>query len=130
MIPCLLVTGDRVARDIVKTGLDQAQAFDVEVHTDAWALDLAREHTLGLVIADTSLGDGSDGIAFLRSVRELQPDAELWLITRGKNQGRYLAKDKSELGITTLLNLPLDATEFFRAVKKTIERQRDQQPVA
>ncbi len=121
MMQCLLVTGDRVARDVIKTGLDQTQAVDVEIVTDGWGLEMAKERAFGLVIADTALGDGSDGIEFLRQVRALQPDAELWLITRGKNQARFFAKERAEIGISTLINMPVTAVDFFRAAKKTLD---------
>ena len=95
MIRCLLVAGEKPARDTIKVGLDQAGAFEVDVADDAWAVEMAKAKAYQVVIADTSLADGSDGLDLLRRIREVLPDAELLLIARNKGQSRYLTRKTS-----------------------------------
>ncbi len=122
MIQCLLVSGDTTVRDIVRVGLEQTQAFEVETAEDRWALQLCRATPYDVVVADTTLGDGSDGVELLRQVREICPGAEFMLITRSKTQSRYLSRDKQEINIASFLTVPITATEFFRSVKRLMER--------
>jgi DNA-binding response OmpR family regulator len=77
MIPCLLVTADTAVRDVLKVGLDQTGAFQVDVAEDQWAVEMAKSKAYRVVVADASLSDGSDGLELLRKVREVSHDAEL-----------------------------------------------------
>ncbi len=122
MIRCLLVAGEKQARDAIKVGLDQTGAFEVETAEDSWALEMAKAKTYQVVIADTTLADGGDGLELLRRIREVAPEAELLLIARNKGQSRYLTRDKQQLGIYAFLHFPIETVEFFRTVGRLIER--------
>jgi CheY-like chemotaxis protein len=122
VIPCLVITGDPAARDLVKTGLEQTQACEVDVAEDAWALELCETRPYRIVVADGTLGDGADGMELLRKVREKLPDAELVLVTRNRLQARYLTRDKQQVGLYGYFHLPVDALEFFKTVARLLER--------
>jgi CheY-like chemotaxis protein len=86
MIRCLLVAGDKEARDVIKVGLEQTGAFEIETAEDAWAFEMVKTTPYRVVVVDTTLSDGGDGIELLRRVREALPQAELLLISRGEGQ--------------------------------------------
>jgi DNA-binding response OmpR family regulator len=122
MIHCLLVTPDTALRDVVKVGLDQTGAFQVDVAEDAWAVEMAKAKRYRVVIVDSSLADGSDGLDTLRRVRDVLGDAELLLVARNRNQSRQLTRDKQTLGLYGFLHVPVDPIEFFGTVARLLER--------
>ena len=122
MHQCLLVAGEKQARDAIKVGLDQTGAFEVDVAEDAWAVEMAKAKAYQVVIADTTLADGGDGLELLRRVREVAPDAELLLIARNKAQSRYLTRDKQQLGIYAFVHFPIETLDFFRTISRLLER--------
>jgi len=122
VIQCLVVTGDPAARDVVRTGLEQTQACQVDVAEDGWALDMTETKAYRVIIADGTLADGADGLDLLRKIRERLPEAELLLVTRNRNQARYLARDKQQLGLSGYIHLPVDAGEFFKTIARVLER--------
>lgn len=122
MIPCLLVTADTAVRDVLKTGLDQTGGFAVDVAEDQWAVEMARSKPYRVVIADTSLADGSDGLELLRKIREVSQDAELLYIARNRNQSRHLNRDKQALGLYGFVHVPVDPLEYFRTLARLLER--------
>ena len=122
MIACLLVTADTAVRDVLKTGLDQTGGFQVDVAEDKWAVEMARSKPYRVVIADTSLADGSDGLELLRSVREVSHEAELLYIARNRNQSRHLNRDKQQLGLYGFVHVPVDPLEYYRTLARLLER--------
>ena len=122
MIQCLVITGDPAARDVVRTGLEETGACEVDVAEDAWAVELADARPYRIVVADGTLADGSDGLDLLRKMREKLPEAELLLITRNRNQARYLARDKQQLGLSAYIHLPVETGEFFKGLARVLER--------
>lgn len=122
MIPCLLITPDTALRDIVKVGLDQTGGFQVDLAEDPWAVEMAKAKRYRVVIADTSLGDGSDGLDALRRIREILSDAELLFIARNRNQSRHLTRDRQALGLYGFLHVPIEPNEFFSTVARLLER--------
>jgi len=121
MIRCLLVTGDKAVRDIVKVGLDQMGGFAVDTAEDAWAFEMIRAKTYAVVVADTTLADGGDGIELLRTVRTSLPDAELLLVARDADRAAK-ARDKQEFGVYSFLSYPVDAGEFYKTIARLAER--------
>lgn len=121
MIPCLLVTADPAARDVIKVGLDQTQAFQVDVAEDEWAVEMARSKAYRVIIADADLTK-MDGLELLRQAREIRPDAELLLIARNRNQTRHLMRDKQQLALYGFVHLPVEPLEFFKMVARLLER--------
>lgn len=130
MIQCLVVTGDPAARDIVRAGLEETQAFEVDAAEDAWALDMAETRPYRVIVADGTLADGADGLELLRKMRERLPSAELLLITRNRNQARYQSRDKQHLGLYGYIHLPVEPVEFFRTTSRLLERLGVLTPVA
>ncbi len=122
MIRCLLVTGDKSARDVIKVGLDQTSSFEVDVSEDSWAVEMAKAKHYQVVIADSTLSDGADGLDLLRQIRDVLSDAELLLVARSKTQSRYLTRDKQELGIYAFLHYPVEPLDFFKVIGRLLER--------
>jgi DNA-binding response OmpR family regulator len=122
MIPCLLVTADTAVRDVIKVGLDQTGAFHVDLAEDGWAVEMAKAKHYRVVLVDTSLGDGSDGLDALRKIREVLADAELLFIARNRNQSRHLTRDKQALGLYGFVHVPVDPSEFFATMARLLER--------
>lgn len=122
MIACLLVTADTAVRDVLKVGLDQTGAFDVDLAEDQWAVEMAKSKAYRVVIADTSLGDGTDGLELLRRIRDVSPDAELLYIARNRNQSRHLNRDKQSLGLYGFVHVPVEPLEYYRTLARLLER--------
>jgi DNA-binding NtrC family response regulator len=122
MIRCLLVAGDKEARDIIKVGLEQTGAFEIETAEDAWAFEMVKTTPYRVVVVDTTLADGGDGIELLRKVREALPQAEILLISRAETQSRTAGKDKKEFGVYAFIPFPVEATEFFKTIARLIDR--------
>ena len=122
MIPCLFVSGDRQVHDVVKVGLDQTGAFALDLADDAWALDMVKARRYQVVIADSTLSDGSDGLDFLTEVRAVLPDAELLLVARGKGKERLASRDKQKLGVYAAIAFPVDTLEFFKTLGRLLDR--------
>jgi DNA-binding NtrC family response regulator len=122
MIRCLLVAGEKQARDTVKVGLDQTGAFEVDLAEDAWALEMVKAKTYQVVIADTTLSDGSDGLDLLRRIRDALPEAELLLIARNEGQSSHLARDRQELGLYAFIHVPIQTLDFFKTAGRLIDR--------
>lgn len=119
---CLIVTPDKIARDVIKTGFEQTGKVTVETCDDSWALELLHDQTYGIVVADTELGDGTDGLGLLAAVRERCPDAELLLITRSRNESRYLSRERHTLGIYAFIQVPVEPAEFYKTLSRLFER--------
>jgi DNA-binding NtrC family response regulator len=126
MIRCLLVAGDKEARDIVKVGLEQTAAFEVETAEDAWAFEMVKARPYQVVVADATLADGGDGVELLRRIREALPQAELLLIARPQGAAKPTAtdriKDKKEFDVYASISYPIDAGAFFRTIARLMER--------
>ena len=121
MIPCLLVTTDPAARDIINVGLEQTQAFEVDTAEDAWALEMARSKVYRVVIMDADLTT-TDGLDLLKKIREVRPNAEHLVIARDRNQSRTLMRDKEQSSIYGFVHLPVDTLEFFKMLARLMER--------
>jgi len=121
MLSCLIVTGDKPARDAIRVGFEQLQGFEIETADGEWARELVRTHVFDVVVADTRLGDGSDGLEFLRDAKQELPDAHLALITHGKS-GRIGTRERNGLDLAAVFRIPVTTAEFFRAVSRLLER--------
>ncbi len=122
MIRCLLVTGDKAVRDSVKVGLEQTQAYEVDVVENNWALDAAKNNEYAAVVCECQLSDGRDGLELLSDIRGLLPDASFLLISRTRTQSRYLSREKQTLGINGFIQIPIEPAEFFRSVIRLAEK--------
>ncbi|MCG3134477.1 MAG: hypothetical protein HMLKMBBP_01784 [Planctomycetes bacterium] len=121
MIPCLVVTADPVARDVISVGLEQTQSFALDMAEDAWALEMARSKPYRVIVVDADL-QGVDAGEMLKSFRDARPDAELLMITRNRNQARHLLRDKQQLALYGFVHLPVERLEFFQLAARLLER--------
>jgi DNA-binding NtrC family response regulator len=122
MIKCLLIAGDKEARDVMKVGLEQAGAFEIETAEDAWAFEMVKTKPYQVVVVDTTLADGGDGFELLRRVREALPQAEILLVSRAENQSRVAGKDKKEFGVYAFVQYPVETLEFFKTIARLVDR--------
>jgi len=122
MIRCLLIAGDKEARDVIKVGLEQAGAFEIETAEDAWAFEMVKTKPYQVVVVDTTLADGGDGFELLRRVREALPQAEILLVSRAENQSRVAGKDKKEFGVYAFVPYPVDTLDFFKTIARLVDR--------
>jgi DNA-binding NtrC family response regulator len=122
MMNCLIVSGDREARDLIKVGLEQTGVFEVETAEDGWGFEAVKTKPFRVVVVDTALADGGDGIELLRRVREAQPQSELLLVSRDKGDGRPQGRDKQAFGVYAFIPFPIDATEFFKTIARLVDR--------
>ena len=120
MLRVLLIEHDKPTRDIIKTGLDSFQEFEVDFAEDAWAVNMAKAKSYDLIIANLKLGNHVDGMALVKEIREFEKEAEILLLTHGRSS-KLLSKEKSLTNITGLIPLPIDEVSFY----KTIARVRD-----
>lgn len=130
MIDVLLIESDPKTRDIIKVGLAQFQAFEVDTAHDSWAVEMAREKNYDLLIANLVLADKLDGMELIRGIREFNQDAEVLVLTRGKSS-KLLSKEKSTANIFALIPLPIDEQAFFKTisrVKTRIEKKQTRAP--
>jgi DNA-binding NtrC family response regulator len=116
----LVVEEDPRTRDLLRVGLDSFANFAVDSTEPAWAQDAVRDRTFDLVLVNLEPGDGTDGLDVVRTIRELDPNPEFILLTKGKSS-RFLSSQKNANNIFAFLTLPLDVATFF----KTIARARD-----
>lgn len=121
MIPVLLVTNDPTARDVIRVGLDQTQAFATDLAEDAWAVEMARSKAYRVIIVDADL-QGVDSGEMLATFREVRPDAELLMVSRNRNQSRHLLRDKQQLALYGFVHLPVERIEFFQLTARLLER--------
>ena len=121
MLKVLLIEHDKQNRDIIKVGLENFQEFEVDFADDAWAVDMAREKTYDLVIANLKLGERVDGMALVKEIREFDPDVEILLLTHGRSS-RLLSKEKALSDITGLIPLPIDEMSFFKTISRVKDR--------
>ena len=122
MIRSLLITNDKSVRDVVKVGLEQTQNHEVTVVEDGWALEAVKNATYHLILCESTLSDGRDGVELLTQIRTFVPEATFMLITRTRTQSRYLARERQSLGIAAFVQIPIEPVEFFRAVGRVSER--------
>jgi DNA-binding NtrC family response regulator len=116
----LIVEEDARTRDLLRVGLDSFASFNVESIEPEWASEVARDRAFDLVLVNLEMADGTDGLAVVQAIREVNPRPEFILLTSGRSS-RFLSSQKNANNIFAFLTLPLDVTAFF----KTIARARD-----
>ncbi len=85
------------------------------------ALDMLKESSVALLISDLRLPD-LDGIALLKQVRELRPEAEVVMITGHGSVEK--AVEAMRLGAYDFIQKPLDSSALLKTVAKALEKQR------
>jgi DNA-binding NtrC family response regulator len=87
----------------------------------AEALEALKRETFALVVSDLCLPD-VDGIALLKQVRELLPEAEVVMITGYGSIEK--AVEAMKLGAYDFLQKPLDSAALLKTAAKALEKQR------
>ena len=82
---------------------------------------MLKESSVALVISDLRLPD-LDGIALLKQVRELLPEAEVVMITGHGSVEK--AVEAMRLGAYDFIQKPLDSAALLKTVAKALEKQR------
>jgi DNA-binding NtrC family response regulator len=85
------------------------------------ALEALKEEAFALVISDLRLPD-LDGIALLKQMRQLLPEAEVVMITGYGSIEK--AVEAIQLGAYDFIQKPLDSAALLRTVAKALEKQR------
>ena len=125
----LLVERDRLIRDQVKVGLQQFADFHVTVGEGYAALNELRQRTYDVVfVGAASRAEGKKLITHLRS---FDVSTELVVVTSDRN-ARDMQKDKAQLRISSFLQTPIVASDFFRLMGRLRERRamEEAQPTA
>ena len=118
----LIVAGDARSADAFHHTLDHEahRLFEVSCLKDALAV-IARE-AIDVVLADTSLPDGT-GLALLHEVRRMQPDTMRVLLTPPAGLGT--AVDAMEHGdVYRFLVKPWDGVELRGVIRAAVERRQ------
>lgn len=85
------------------------------------ALEWLRKKTFQVVILDLRLPD-SDGTVLLKNARELQPEAEVVMLTGHASVEK--AVEAMRLGAYDFIQKPLDSTALLKAIAKALEKRR------
>ena len=85
------------------------------------ALEVLKQEGVALVVSDLRLPD-LDGIALLKQVRELLPEAEVVMITGHGSVEK--AVEAMRLGAYDFMEKPLDSAALLKTVAKALEKQR------
>lgn len=97
-----------------------AQDYQVQIAGCAsHAIDLAREKSLDLLIADTRLSD-STGIELIETIRQLDDHADLPVVFVTANQSPDVIRRSHEMGAAYHLKKPLDAALLCEIVDKAM----------
>lgn len=118
----LIVAGDARSADAFHHTLDHEAHRLVEVSCLKDALAIAAREPLDVVVADTSLPDGT-GLALLHEVQRVQPGTMRILLT--SPAGVSLALEAMEHGeVYRFLVKPWDGVELRGVVRAAVERLR------
>jgi DNA-binding NtrC family response regulator len=85
------------------------------------AVELLKAQDLALMISDLLLPD-LDGIALLKTARELQPELEVVMITAHGSVEK--AVEAMRLGAYDFIEKPIDSVGLLKTVAKALEKQR------
>ncbi len=117
----LLVDDDERLRNAAGKVL-AAEGYSVaRAATGREALEVLQQEAVALVISDLRLPD-LDGIALLKQVRKLLPEAEVVMITGYGSIEK--AVEAMQLGAYDFLQKPLDSAALLKTVAKALEKQR------
>jgi DNA-binding NtrC family response regulator len=117
----LLVDDDERLRNAAGKVLAAEGYSVVRAASGREALEALKQQAVSLVVSDLRLPD-LDGIALLREVRELLPEAEVVMITGYGSIEK--AVEAMQLGAYDFLQKPLDSAALLKTVAKALEKQR------
>jgi DNA-binding NtrC family response regulator len=100
----------------------EGQGYVIDEATDGMqAIECVRQHRYSLIIMDIRM-PRMDGLAALREIRSLDPDAIVVLITAHGTQ--KLAMEALQLGAYDYFTKPFELTEVRIVVRRSIEKAR------
>jgi DNA-binding NtrC family response regulator len=117
----LLVDDDERLRNAAGKVLTAEGYRVVNAASGREALEALKEEAFALVISDLRLPD-LDGIALLKQMRQLLPEAEVVMITGYGSIEK--AVEAIQLGAYDFIQKPLDSAALLRTVAKALEKQR------
>ena len=117
----LLVDDDERLRNAAGKVLTAEGYRIVSAASGREALERLNQETVALVVSDLRLPD-LDGIALLKRIRELRPEAEVVMITGHGSVEK--AVEAMRLGAYDFIQKPLDSTALLKTVAKALEKQR------
>ncbi|MBU6411045.1 MAG: sigma-54 dependent transcriptional regulator, partial [Verrucomicrobia bacterium] len=117
----LLVDDDERLRMAAEKVLAAEGYSVVSAPSAAAAVEALKQHRVALVVTDLRLPD-QDGIALLKQVRELQPEAEAVVITGHGSVEK--AVEAMRCGAYDFIEKPLDSLALLKTVAKALEKQR------
>lgn len=120
-LPILLVDDDERLRRAAGKVLSAENYEVLSAATGGEALARLKESAVALVVCDLCLPD-LDGIALLKRVREIRPEAEVVMITGHGSVEK--AVEAMRLGAYDFIQKPLDSAALLRIVGKALEKQR------
>ncbi|MGO8927448.1 MAG: sigma-54-dependent transcriptional regulator [Limisphaerales bacterium] len=85
------------------------------------AMERLKAQSLALIILDLFLPD-SDGLSLLKAARELQPEAEVVMVTAYGSVEKAVAAMR--LGAYDFIEKPIDSKALLKTVAKALEKQR------
>lgn len=121
MVKALLIESDPRVRDLIAVGLRNFPDFVVDHSDDAWAVEMAKERSYDLIIADIELAGGASGLDLVKKIRGFDPHVEVILVGRGK-AARAAAKEKSAANVFAVLHLPFQEEGFFKLISRAKDR--------
>jgi DNA-binding NtrC family response regulator len=117
----LLVDDDERLRNATAKVLAAEGYSVVRAASGRQALEILKQEAVALVVSDLRLPD-LDGIALVKEVRELLPEAEVVMITGYGSIEK--AVEAMQLGAYDFIQKPLDSVALLKTVAKALEKQR------
>ncbi len=117
----LLVDDDERLRNAAGKVLAAENYNVISAASGREALEILKREAVALVVSDLRLPD-LDGIALLKQARELQPEAEVVMITGHGSVEK--AVEAMRLGAYDFIQKPLDSAALLKTVAKALEKQR------
>ena len=118
----LLIERDRLVRDQVKVGLQQFPELHVTCGEGFAAVNELRQKSFDCVFLGIPGDQQQDGIRLLEHLRSFDRSTEVLVVTTSRG-----AKDmqglRGRLGISGIVQTPIEITDFFRAVARFRERR-------
>ena len=125
--PVLVVDDEPMVRKSLALALERAGATVITAADGQEALAKFREHKSAVIFSDVKM-PGMDGFALLRSVKRLDPDTPVVLITGFG--GEDVAARAEEAGAARVLNKPITTAELQQVLVALLGQPDEAEPAA
>jgi len=125
--PVLVVDDEPMVRKSLALALERAGATVITAADGQEALAKFREHKSAVIFSDVKM-PGMDGFALLRSVKRLDPDTPVVLITGFG--GEDVAARAEEAGAARVLNKPITTAELQQVLVTLLGQPDEAEPAA